>query len=237
MGPLLFTLALQDSSEDLQAGNLLALVVAYADDMFLQGPSFDFVASFRHLVDLAQRVGLQAELRKCAAYSSDPATATVVGEELGIRHARDGLLAAGTPVGAPHFIAAHVALVECRRCRDTTLDLPSARDRLELLLAGSLQLHMAHLPCISKWEYVEQAIQDTEDRVVASAFASMDRQPQCGMFHEQVTLPRRRAGLGLRCTSALECHAAYMSAAAWAQISMAEGPEAFQPSWDRPRPV
>jgi hypothetical protein len=37
---------------------------------------------------------------------------------------------------------------------------------------------MAHLPRISEWEDVEQAIQDTKDRVVASAFALMDRQPQ-----------------------------------------------------------
>jgi hypothetical protein len=75
----------------------------------------------------------------------------------------------------------------------------------------------------------EAAIQDTEVRVVASAFELMDRQPQRSMDREQMTLPSRHAGLGLRSTNVLECHAAYMSAAARAQIATSEGPKAFQP--------
>jgi hypothetical protein len=145
------------------------------------------------------------------------------------------MLAAGTPVCAPHYayVEAHA-----RRCGDTTLDLLSALDRIDLpaqdhwlLRAGSLQLRAAHLPRISEWEYEEQPLQDLEDKALANAFAIMDRQPQRGicMFREQMTLPRRLAGLGLCSTSTLECHAAYMSAAARAQIVMSEGPEAFQP--------
>jgi hypothetical protein len=38
-GPLLYALTLQDSLEDVQAGNLLALLVAYVDHTFLQGPA------------------------------------------------------------------------------------------------------------------------------------------------------------------------------------------------------
>jgi hypothetical protein len=45
------------------------------------------------------------------------------------------------------------------------------------------------------------------------------------MVCEQMTLPSKHAGLRLRCTSALECHAAYMSSAARTQIAMSEGPE------------
>jgi hypothetical protein len=51
--PLLFALALQDSLEDMQAGNLLARLVASADGTFLQGLPAD-VMPFRGLVDLAQ---------------------------------------------------------------------------------------------------------------------------------------------------------------------------------------
>jgi hypothetical protein len=58
---------------------------------------------------------------------TDPAIAAAVADEMGILHARDGLLASGKPVGAPHFIAAHA-----RQCVDTTLGLLSALDRLEL---------------------------------------------------------------------------------------------------------
>jgi hypothetical protein len=81
---------------------------------------------------------------------------------------------------------------------------------------------MAHLPGISEWESVEQGIQDMEDRVLASAFVLMDSQPQSGMVCEQMNLPHVHAGLGLRCTRALECHAGDMSAVARAQIAMSE---------------
>jgi hypothetical protein len=138
----------------MQAGNLLALLVAYADHTFLQGPPADIV-TFRCLVDLAQRVGLHfsESVPRHAAYSSDPAIAAALAEELGIRHARDGLLAAGTPVGAATLHCCHTSLLPDNvGTRHWTCSRLIGLNVLSKTTGSPSQdpLHMAHLPRVSE---------------------------------------------------------------------------------------
>jgi hypothetical protein len=81
----------------------LARPLAYADDNFLQGAPEPTTQAFHALLTLAGPLGLHPKLDKCAVYSVDTRAAASVASQLGVRHAPDGLLAAGTPVGTPTF--------------------------------------------------------------------------------------------------------------------------------------
>jgi hypothetical protein len=69
----------------------------------------------------------------------------------------------------------------------------------------------------------------------------MDQARRDSPVLEQMTLPQRYSGLGLRRTSSLEGQAAYLSAAAQAQQAMSNGPAEFRafegPSGDKLWPL
>jgi hypothetical protein len=69
----------------------------------------------------------------------------------------------------------------------------------------------------------------TEDRIVDSAFTLMGRARREGAVLEQMTLPRRHGGLGLRRISPLEGQAAFVSGAAQTEYAMSSGPAEFRP--------
>jgi hypothetical protein len=101
LGPLFFALTMQGPLEKLQQLALPARPVAYADDTFLQGSAAGITAAFPILCDLAEPLGLEVVLAKCAAHSVDAAAGEAVAADLGIRHAPAGLLAACSPVRTP----------------------------------------------------------------------------------------------------------------------------------------
>jgi hypothetical protein len=90
------------------------------------------------------------------------------------------------------------------------------------LLQGSLQLRVAHLPRVGKWEEVGRAVETAEDRAVHSAFAIIDREGSHAAS-QQLTLPRRHGIFGIRGTCQLQEQAAYLSADAMTQHVMDEG--------------
>jgi hypothetical protein len=80
--------------------------LAYADNTFLQGAPEPTVRAYQALIALAAPLGLHAQLTKCTVYSEDAAAASAVADHLELQHAPEGLLAAGTPIGAPAFQSA-----------------------------------------------------------------------------------------------------------------------------------
>jgi hypothetical protein len=98
LGPLLFALTLQGPLEEVAAMGL-ARPLAYADDTFLQGAPAPTMRGFAALTALAAPLGLHSQPAKCAVHSGDHAAATSAAGQLGLRHAPEGLLAAGTPIG------------------------------------------------------------------------------------------------------------------------------------------
>jgi hypothetical protein len=87
----------------------LARPVAFADDAFVQGDREPTMRASQVLTALAAPLGLCAQPNKCRFYSEDTAAAASVATALGMHHAPEGLLAAGTPVGTAAFEAASAA--------------------------------------------------------------------------------------------------------------------------------
>jgi hypothetical protein len=111
-----------------------------------------------------------------------------------------------------------------------TLDRPKlAAQEHWLVFYGSLQLRVAHLPRVAEWDSIVDAVLATEDHMVDSACTPMGRDPWNGAVLEQITLPRRHGGLGLRRTCPLEGQAAFVPAAAYTDWAMASSPAEFQP--------
>jgi hypothetical protein len=102
------------------------------------------------------------------------------------------------------------------------LPLP-AQDRW-LLLQGSLQLRVAHLPRVGEWAAVGTAVMVAEDLALQSTGAILGREIGAHDVHAQLTLPRRHGGFCLRHTNHLKGRAAYLSVTATAQRVMAAGP-------------
>jgi hypothetical protein len=77
-GPLLFALALQGPLERMRDAFPDFRVVAYADDVHLQGPPEAAIKAFRLLVTATAPIGLTSSLPKCAAYAQSAATGSAV---------------------------------------------------------------------------------------------------------------------------------------------------------------
>jgi hypothetical protein len=107
--------------------------------------------------------------------------------------------------------------------------LPLADQDLWLLLHGSLQRRVAHLPQGSQWEQVGPAVHQAKGKAVACALAIAGQTTEKGPPTDQVTLSLRHGGLGLSRTSLALGRAAYLAASAAAHIAMRGGPEAFRP--------
>jgi hypothetical protein len=67
LGPLFFGLTMQGPLEELQQLALPARPMAYTDDTSLQGSAARVTAAFPILCDLAEPLGLEVVLGKCAA--------------------------------------------------------------------------------------------------------------------------------------------------------------------------
>jgi hypothetical protein len=131
----------------------LARPVAFADDTFLQGAPEPTMRAF-------QALGLEVQLAKCAVYSTNATTTTSDATQLGVQHAHDGLLATVTALGAAAFQEARADACADHACTliDRMQALPPLDQDRWILLHGSLQLRVAHLPRSCQWEHVGRAI-------------------------------------------------------------------------------
>jgi hypothetical protein len=93
-------LALQGPLERVRDAFPDVRVVAYADDVHLQGPPEAAIEALRLLVTATAPIGLAPSLPKCAACAQLAATGLAVASALGIAHRPDGLVAAGTLLGS-----------------------------------------------------------------------------------------------------------------------------------------
>jgi hypothetical protein len=187
--------------------------------------------AYQALTALAAPLGLHAQQTKGPVYSADDAAAAHIARYLKVRHAREGLLAAGTPVGTPAFQAARADICadHAYQLLDELQVLPLADQDRWLLLHGSLQRRVAHLPRGNQWQHVGQAVQRAESKAVDGAFALLQQARVEGPLTAQITLPLQHGGLGLACTGPDEGRAAYLAAAAATHRAMLEGPVAFRP--------
>lgn len=231
-GPLLFALALQPVLEEVAQQHPGCSLVAYADDITLQGPQHAVQAGFRSLCTALEPLRLRVNPLKSSLYSSDADLATETAANLGCK-AATLLVIAGTPIGDPGRIKAHVhsRVAATEACIDTMLGLPLSPQEQHLLLHGSLQHREDHLPRVVEWALLQDPMQRLEAKIVAAVKAIADlsdadlQAPQLTLLH----LPHRHGGFALQKFDKEIADASFLSAAALADNAMARGPQQLRP--------
>jgi hypothetical protein len=131
-------------------------VVAYADDVHLQGPPEAAIEAFWLLVTATAPIGLTPSLPKCAAYAHSAATGSAVACALRIAHSPEGLVAAfaaGRPLGSNAFVGADARsrVVTVTGLVTALASQPLGKQDTFLLLRSSLQARLTHLTRITPW--------------------------------------------------------------------------------------
>jgi hypothetical protein len=132
-----------------------AQIVAYFDDINIVGPAADAANVFEPFSIVVRTAGLTPVASKSAAYSSDQNMAAAAAAELGVLHARNGLVAAGTPIGTDSFVCDFLSSKrqEVRHEIQRLVDLPHPLTFQEkwVILSRSLQLWLQHLSRTVLW--------------------------------------------------------------------------------------
>jgi hypothetical protein len=208
-------------------------IIAYLDDVFLQGPKGAVAAAYEDLRSEATKVGLQMQSSKCTVYSTNASHAQDSGSQLGMRVNIEGITAAGCPIWKPAFVQQ-----EARKQAEKTVNLlntlssleVSAQDQL-LLLRKSLQVKISHLARCAEFEDVQEALLMVE-QAIAQAMLQIIGRDASMLDMEQLLLPLRKGGLGIQCLTAaagVVCKAGFVAAAVLTQQALSEAPESLQP--------
>jgi hypothetical protein len=235
-GPLFFALTVQPMLKSVHESFPGVRVIAYLDDIVLQGPCDAVKRAYSELRDQLSTAGLQIQREKSIAYSTDPALADELAFQLGCQHAEGGLVVAGCPVGKPEFITskAIAAAAGVEQLIKTLMELQlPVQDKL-LVLRKSLQVKVAHLARCVPYEFVELAFQKTEAAVLTALLSLIGRQ-EADLDVQQLYLPLCKGGVGLLCltdSQGVVSRAGLLAAAALTQSALQEGAAAFQPLSD-----
>jgi hypothetical protein len=188
---LVFCLALQTPLEQTQQLHPQTRVLAFADDCYLQGPPRQAAAAFRSLRDLAATIALHMQLPKCSVYGHDTVAAEEVAQELGIGHAKAGMMVCGTPLVTPAFITPFLAEHTERTCSLTAalLALPLATQDRFLVLCSSLQPRMDHLLRTVSWPLLQDHVGRLENTLMDAAYTLMHRTRAAGSPGGRPTRP------------------------------------------------
>jgi hypothetical protein len=181
---------------------------------------------------LAATIGLHIQLPKCSVYGHATVAAEEVAKELGIGHAKAGMMAWGTPLGTPAFITPFLAEYTERTCSLTAalLALPLPTQDRFLVLRSSLPPRMDHLSHTVSWPLLQAHVGRLENTLLGAAYTLMHRPRAAGSPEDdQLALPPRHGGFGFRRMTAGEAGAAQLSAAALTQAAMRHGPGEFHP--------
>jgi hypothetical protein len=132
------------------------------------------------------------QLPKCSVYGHDTVAAEEVAQELGIGHAKVGMMACGTPLGTPAFIMPFLAEHIERTCSliDALLALPLATQDRFLVLRSSLQPRMDHLSRTVSWPLLQDHVGRLENALSDAAYSLMHRPRAAGSPEDdQLALP------------------------------------------------
>jgi hypothetical protein len=147
------------------------------------------------------------QLPKCSVYGHDTVAAEEVAQELGIGHAKAGMMSCGTPLGTPAFITPFLAEQPERTCSliDALLALSLAtQDRL-LVLRSFLQPRMDHLSRTVSCPLLQDHIGRLDNTLLDAAYSLMHRPRAAGSPEDgQLALPLQHGGFGFRRMTARE---------------------------------
>ena len=181
--------------------------------------------------------------QKCLVYGADANEAARVAERLQFQHAEQGMICFGTPIGTDQFVLDSIkqradgVVAEIERLM--ALPAPVTLQMKWRLLQASLSVRMEHLKRTVPFELLRVSLQSVE-RELQDAAARVFQLPADPAGNaacapdvlEQLTLPLRHAGFGLRVTTADDADAALLSGVAAAEATMAAGHPSFRPLAD-----
>jgi hypothetical protein len=150
LAPLLFAPTLQGPPQRAATARPAAQIVDNFDDIDVVGPSAAAAAhAFEALSIKVRTAGLIPVASKSAAYGSDQDMAAAAAAELGVLHARYGLIS-GTPIGTDPFVRDFLSRKRqevCDKIRcPVDLHHPLTFQNKWLILSCFLQLRLQHLP-------------------------------------------------------------------------------------------
>jgi hypothetical protein len=99
-GPFFFALTRLDALKNVQRTFTDEQVVAYANDVHLQGPPPSAIDAFRFLVAATAEIGMSPSLSKCAAYAPSAVSGAATADALGLSPspcASEALVSASPP--------------------------------------------------------------------------------------------------------------------------------------------
>ena len=215
--------------------------VAFIDDGTLVGRADKLREAFPVFVEgiKADDRNLEVQPTKCAIHGGDPAVAAALAAELGVQHQPEGIVSFGTPIGYAEFVAATIAaradgiVAEVQRL----MALPLSSQMKWRMLHSSLSVRLEHLKRTVPWDLLAEGTQRVESAILDAAAAIFelrtDNSGETASMREaamqQLTLPQRHAGFGLRRASRDDADAALLSGAAMAQAALADGAAACRP--------
>ena len=235
--PLFFALSIQDALLEASADSgHAAPPLAYADDVTLQGSVEAAVTAVQSLRPKLARQGLRVNLRKCKVYSANEDLAEETANRLGLGPdcvAASGLVIAGTPIGTDEFIAEY-AEKRVGATSQAIADLQSlglsAQEKF-VILHQCLQHRDTHLMRTTPWTQVQPALDRLTSMVITAVqnIAGIGEEEFQLHHRQQMQLPLRAGGFGIVVFDQHRAGAAFLAAAALAQITLERAPERFQP--------
>lgn len=241
---LLFALVVQQILERTQATAPAVAVLAIADDVNLVGKVDALHAAFHALTgDRGMpSVGLRVQPRKCALTAGPSIAVAGLAADLGVRHCPNGVTVCGTPIGTDAYIAAALSdradgIIEQV---GKLMALPVSHQAQFALLRSSLSMRMAHLLRTVAWDRLQPSVVRVEDAIMAAA-KTLFQVPEVGAESaravQQLRLPLRHGGFGLRDATPLVAAAALVAGASKAQAAMQNGPAVCRPFSGALRPA
>jgi hypothetical protein len=234
ISPLLFALTLQDPLKQTAEQHPAAAIISLHDDVHVQDDVDGACEATETLFAQVERIGLKARRAKCGAYSTNAACSAAAAQRLDIQQLQEGFVATGTPVGSATFVSAHAATKAASTAALVTKlsALPVSSQVYWAVLTGSLQQRMAHLQRTCEWQHIGEAVRSLEDIVAAAALNLLGQppgRPPDAATTEQLRLPLRMGGCGLRFTEPLAATAAYLAGAALAHTALDGGQDTLRP--------
>jgi hypothetical protein len=247
--PLLFGLTIQDLLDNLAATVPRAPTLGYLDDLTAVGRVQDVQDVFQILngdgPNSLRSVGLKLRHDKSGVFGGrglpdSQQHVAALAATLGVKHCRAGLTIVGVPIGTDDYVQSELA----HRARKVVAlvhkctALPLSKQTQFLLLRGSLSHRMAHLQRTVDWRHLAASTMCAEQAVISAAAeifrlpageGPWGRAPLPCRALEQLLLPTRHAGFGLRISSARGAKAAFLSGAASAQLLMKDAPQVLRP--------
>ncbi|XP_062510478.1 uncharacterized protein LOC134186508 [Corticium candelabrum] len=171
LGPVLFSLGIQQTLVDLQSNFQAVRVLAYLDDVFLVGPAKHVLDAFSTLQPEFFKIGLEIQEAKCEIYCSHDKEDT--SSEYTIHVSSEGIMILGTPIGKREYVARACSTIAEKMndlCRQL-VDLDNVQASM-LLLRYCHTTRLNHLARGTSPETLEQAA-TIHDKQTKSMFSRL----------------------------------------------------------------